>query len=62
MYDKSALGHIVQFVPIKELRMMSIKWPKLPSMKERWDGKPLNYISHVLGHEGKNSLLSELIK
>lgn len=62
MYDETTLGHLVQFVPIKELRLLTIKWPKLPSTKDMWDGNPLNYISNVLGHEGKNSLLSELIK
>ena len=62
MFDESSLGHLIKFVPIKELRLLSIKWPKLPSTKEKWDGNPLKYLSHVLGHEGENSLLSELIK
>lgn len=34
----------------------------MPSATEKWRSKPLNYISHVVGHEGPNSLLSELIK
>ena len=41
---------------------MSIKWPVLPSVKEYWNGSPLHYLSNSLGHEGENSLLSELIR
>ena len=62
MYDQNTLGHIVRFVPKKESRELSVVWPRLPSIKNFWDGSPLDYISHVVGHEGKNSLLSELVK
>lgn len=62
MYDQNTLGHIVRFVPKKESRELSVVWPRLPSIKNFWDGSPLDYISHVIGHEGKNSLLSELVK
>jgi insulysin len=34
----------------------------LPDQRGNWKSKPLSYISHLVGHEGKNSLLSELIK
>ncbi len=39
---------------------MQIVWPKLPSFN--WESKVNNYLTHVLGHEGPNSLLSELAK
>ena len=42
--------------------MLSIKWPKLPSVKQYWEGSPLYYLANLVGHEGKNSLLSELIR
>lgn len=41
---------------------MTIRWPKLPPVRDRWDGNPLQYLSHALGHEGENSLMSELIR
>ena len=62
MFDGNTLGHLVKFIPIKELKSLTIKWPKLPTTKDLWNGNPLNYLSHILGHEGENSLLSELIK
>jgi len=49
-------------VPEKDLKQLKITWPELPPAAHKWDSKPLNYISHVIGHEGPNSLLSELIK
>ena len=62
MFDENVLGHVVQYVPIKESRLMTIKWPKLPSVRDLWNGNPLHYLSHSIGHEGENSLLSELIR
>lgn len=34
----------------------------LPETHTKWLTKPLSYISHVIGHEGPNSLMSELAK
>ena len=62
MYDETALGHFVKIVPIKDLRSLSISWPQLPDTRHLWDSNPLGYISHVIGHEGQNSLLSTLVK
>ena len=49
-------------VPVKESKLLTIKWPKLPSVKNYWNGNPLLYLSNAIGHEGENSLLSELIR
>lgn len=48
-------------VPGKDIRTLRVKWPMLPEMVSAWRSKPLHYLSHVIGHEGPNSLLSELI-
>jgi insulysin len=61
-YDGTALGSLIKVVPVKDLRMLDIKWPMLPDTRHLWEGNPLSYISHIIGHEGKNSLLSELIR
>lgn len=53
---------MVKIVPIKDVRSLSIDWPMMPSTKPYWDANPLDYLSHVIGHEGKNSMLSELIR
>ncbi len=45
--------------PVKELRQMSMNFP-LPSVREYYQEKPLDYIGYFLGHEGKGSLLSLL--
>ncbi|MGH1439571.1 MAG: insulinase family protein [Cellvibrionaceae bacterium] len=45
--------------PIKELRQMSMNFP-VPSIKEFYKEKPLDFIAHIIGHEGKGSLLSLL--
>ena len=62
LYDETAYGHLIKIIPVKDQRTLTIKWPQLPSIEHLWDGNPLSYISHVLGHEGNNSLISELIK
>lgn len=38
-----------------------IHW-NLPFSEKLWRQKPMSYISHLIGHEGPNSLLSHLIK
>ena len=62
LYDENTLGHILRYVPQKKSTLLSIKWPKLKSTKEYWDGNPLAYISHLIGDEGKGSLMSELVR
>ena len=62
MYDNNVLGHVIQYVPVKDSKLLTIKWPDLPSVKDLWSGNPLLYLSHSIGHEGENSLLSELIR
>ena len=62
MFHDSAIGHILRYVPLKKSTMLSINWPHLSSTKGYWDGSPLIYLGHLIGDEGKGSLLSELIK
>jgi insulysin len=63
MYDSdNAFGHMIKIVPVKDVKRLEIKWPMLHDSRNLWEGDPLSYISHLIGHEGKNSLLSELIR
>lgn len=59
-----AFRHIVEVVPVKDIRQVTISWPKLIASPEellltRLD-KPNVYVAHLLGHEGPGSLLSYL--
>lgn len=60
-FDETNLGHIYKVIPNKDIKRLSISWI-LPYSEEKWRSKPNNYITHLLGHEGPNSLLSHLIK
>jgi insulysin len=63
LFDKeSALGHLVKIVPNKDIKQLNLNFSQLPDDSSYWESKPMHYISHNIGHEGKNSLLSELIK
>ena len=62
MFDNNTIGHILKYVPQKKSTMLSIKWPLLSSTKDHWEGSPLIYLGHLIGDEGKGSLLSELIR
>lgn len=54
------LGHLFKVVPDKDTHELQVIWPKLTGFK--WQYKHNNYLTHVLGHEGPNSLLAELSK
>ncbi|KIH57932.1 peptidase M16 inactive domain protein [Ancylostoma duodenale] len=58
-YDKEQLGKRVEIVPIKDSRSLMIRFP-IPDLQAEYKSNPAHYISHLLGHEGKGSLLSEL--
>ena len=62
MFDETAFGHLIKIVPVKDLRNLEIIWPQLPPTHQYYNGNPLSLVSHCIGHEGKNSLLSELKK
>ncbi|XP_053988603.1 insulin-degrading enzyme [Hylaeus volcanicus] len=44
-------------VPIKDTMHLNITFP-LPDLREHYKAAPAHYVSHLLGHEGKGSLLS----
>ncbi|RCN36619.1 peptidase, M16 family [Ancylostoma caninum] len=58
-YDKEQLRKRVEIVPIKDSRSLMIRFP-IPDLQAEYKSNPAHYISHLLGHEGKGSLLSEL--
>ena len=47
--------------PILDKDQLVISWI-LPYCEREYKSKPLNYFSHLIGHEGENSLLSYLMQ
>ena len=58
-FPKESLQKLVRYVPVKDEHKISFYWV-LPYYQKDIKGKPLNYFSHLVGHEGQNSLLSYL--
>ena len=50
---------ITYIVPIKDIRNLDILFP-IPDLRDDYKSGPVDYLSHLIGHEGKGSLLSEL--
>uniref|UniRef100_A0A1L8DTM9 Insulin-degrading enzyme n=2 Tax=Nyssomyia neivai TaxID=330878 RepID=A0A1L8DTM9_9DIPT len=58
-YTDNETGVRVCVVPVKDTRSLTITFP-CPDLEEHYKSSPDKYITHLLGHEGKGSLLSEL--
>ncbi|RNA20606.1 insulin-degrading enzyme isoform X1, partial [Brachionus plicatilis] len=46
-------------VPVKDIRQLALNWV-IPDYRDSYETNPPQYISHLVGHEGEGSLLSEL--
>ncbi|KRW98169.1 Metalloenzyme, LuxS/M16 peptidase-like protein [Pseudocohnilembus persalinus] len=58
-FDKQNLGKIIKFQPIKDKNKLVIYWVIEDQLKY-YKNCPSNYLSHIIGHEGRNSLYSKL--
>ena len=58
-FRKENIGKLVQMQSIKDEVIMEFFWA-IDSCRPFYKSHPEEYISHVIGHEGKNSLLSLL--
>jgi insulysin len=58
-FPPGRLGKIVRYVPVQDEDKLVMFWI-LPLCQNEWKSKPLDYFSHLIGHEGENSLLSYL--
>ena len=61
LYDSSQLPRLIQIKPVKDLRELDLVFAA-PSNLTYWRSKPTYLLSHLIGHEGKGSLLSLLKK
>lgn len=59
-----SFNYIVELVPVKDLRQLSLKWPIVyrsdMDLQTALLIKPSEYVAHLVGHEGPKSLLSYL--
>jgi insulysin len=55
-------GKLVYIDPIKDVRTLTIFWELPPEFNEMRETRPDKLICHILGHEGKESLLALLKK
>ncbi|KAM3142497.1 hypothetical protein pb186bvf_005399 [Paramecium bursaria] len=60
-YNETNLGKLIKYVPIKDQDYLEVSWI-IDYLYPHYQNCPGKYISHLLGHEGENSLLSHLIK
>jgi len=60
-FGQNELGVAVHITSVKEMKKLKIYFP-IPDTEEYYKEKPFHYISHLIGHEGKGSLLSLLKK
>jgi insulysin len=59
-----SLQHMVEVVPVQDIRQLALSWPVIYESEEDYSKallqKQSNYVAHLIGHEGPGSLLSYL--
>ncbi|EDO37735.1 predicted protein [Nematostella vectensis] len=58
-YGAEQVQTLFKVVPVKDMKNLNLMFP-IPDMSKYYHFKPSHYISHLIGHEGEGSLLSEL--
>lgn len=59
-YREEDKGYFIRMKTVQDVKELTFSW--FFKSYEKDMTKPMSYFSHVLGHEGKNSILSYLIK
>ena len=59
MFAPGRLPAVLEVVPERDLRTVSLNFP-MPPVRPDYRAKPTYFLSNILGHEGKGSLLSAL--
>ena len=59
-YYEKTYGKMIKLVPVKDKRTLELTWV-IDNQMHHYKYPPSKYVSHLLGHEGKGSLLSFLI-
>jgi len=56
---ESSLGRIFYVAPVRDKHSLTVTW-QIPPQIDNWRAKPCDYLAHLIGHEGKGSLLASL--
>ena len=62
LYDENNMGYIYQVISIKNKKVLKLYWVINENYNKYYKSKPFEYITNILGHEGKYSLTSYLKK
>ena len=60
-FGDQILGKQINVLPVKDLRYIRMVF-QLPPQKKNYGTQPCSYLSHLIGHEGKGSILAYLKK
>lgn len=60
IYEKQDLLKLIQAKPVLESNKLELSFMIPDDQENNWDSKPSSYFSHLIGHEGKGSLLHYL--
>jgi secreted Zn-dependent insulinase-like peptidase len=60
-YAPDFYNKIYKILPVQDLKDLEITWT-LSNKKSLYKNPPSEYISHIISHEGKGSLLSFLVE
>ena len=58
-FSDDSIGDITYVIPIKETHYLNVIF-QLPDYRQYYESDPCYYVSHLIGHGGIGSLLSEL--
>lgn len=53
--DKQICMNLIKMIPIQDVDIVNIIW-QIPNMDEFYEYKPLEYITHLMGHESEGSI------
>jgi insulysin len=59
LFTPGTLPALLAIEPVRDSRSVTWTFP-IPQMRSYYKSKPLNYLGHILGHEGEGSLLALL--
>ena len=54
---ESSLHRIFYVAPVRDKHSLSVTW-QIPPQIDNWKAKPCDYLAHLIGHEGRGSLLA----
>ena len=58
-YDETNFKYLYKVIPLRDVNEIHFEW-YLPMCDKYYYKRPLDYIAHILGHEGPNTLTSSL--